>query len=68
MGEWVTLADGSKLFCPYPLEQRPLREEESEEPNSQSWHVALALASVLWGSPGRTGSIRARSLRQSYGC
>ena len=41
MGEWVTLADGSKLFCPYPLEQRPLREEESEEPNSQSWHVAL---------------------------
>lgn len=24
MGEWVTLADGSKLFCPYPLEQRPL--------------------------------------------
>ena len=46
MGEWVTLADGSKLFCPYPLEQRPLREEESEEPNSQSWHVALALASV----------------------
>ena len=47
MGEWVTLADGSKLFCPYPLEHRPLREEESEEPNSQSWHVALALAGVL---------------------
>ena len=20
MGEWVTLADGSKLFCPYRLE------------------------------------------------
>ena len=54
MGEWVTLADGSKLFCPYPLEQRPLREEESEEPNSQSWHVALALASVL----GFTGAHR----------
>ena len=33
MGEWVTLADGSKLFCPYPLEHRPLREEEPEEPN-----------------------------------
>ena len=57
MGEWVTLADGSKLFCPYPLEQRPLREEESEEPNSQSWHVALALASVL----GFTGAPRGAS-------
>ena len=54
MGEWVTLADGSKLFCPYPLEHRPLREEESEEPNSQSWHVALALAGVL----GFTGAHR----------
>ena len=28
MGEWVTLADGSKLFCPYPLEQRPLLRRE----------------------------------------
>ena len=54
MGEWVTLADGSKMFCPYPLEQRPLREEESEEPNSQSWHVELALASVM----GFTGAHR----------
>ena len=39
MGEWVTLADGSKLFCPYPLEQRPLREEESE----RGRHRGLAL-------------------------
>ena len=63
MGEWVTLADGSKLFCPYPLEQRPLREEESEEPNSQSWHVALALASVL----GFTGAHRFYTGQDRYG-
>lgn len=55
MNEWATMADGSRMFLPGPSKNPgPSRERADEEPNSQSWHVALALAGVL----GFTGAHR----------
>ena len=54
MNDWVTMPDGSRAFRPGPADHREPAEQAPEPSNSQSWHVALALAGVL----GFTGAHR----------
>ena len=54
MNDWVTMPDGSREFRPGPADHREPAEQAPEPSNSQSWHVALALAGVL----GFTGAHR----------
>lgn len=54
MNDWVTMPDGSRAFRPGAADHREPAEQAPEPSNSQSWHVALALAGVL----GFTGAHR----------
>lgn len=54
MNDWVAMPDGSRAFRPGPADHREPAEQAPEPSNSQSWHVALALAGVL----GFTGAHR----------
>lgn len=54
MNDRVTMPDGSRAFRPGPADHREPAEQAPEPSNSQSWHVALALAGVL----GFTGAHR----------
>ena len=54
MNDWITMPDGTRMFCPCPREPSPRAAQDKPAENSQSWHVALVLAAVL----GFTGAHR----------